>query len=167
MFKPLGITVTILLLLYTIVSFVIAIWFYDAANFSKSENRDLYPAYVDTLRAVLAVDFMMFIASIIGLVSFCKPNSNFAKLYALIIVALLLFKIIAGALWYNGVDDKGKHINDLLQNQYDAYESSGETKPNELLAWKAARGNEVASIILFIAFGLTSGVCSVKVSQAN
>ena len=166
MWKPIGIIFTLLLLIYSLISLAIAAWYYDQDNLSNSSVRDNYKVYVDSLRAVLAVDLFFFIVSFVGVFLLVKPNQNCAKIYAALIVLLLLFKLIAGSIWYNGGDDNGRGIHRANDSLYSYLDKLGATIPDGLKAWKAARNNELASIILFIVFGLLSAVGVVKAGDS-
>jgi len=165
MWKPIGVLSTLALILIALLSLALAAWDYDQNDYNSKYSSGWYyyqnlRPYIDALRAVLACDLLMFITAFVGIFFIVKPNRSTAKCYVVVIVLLIIFKILAGAIWYSGVNDTGKFENSTMQTLWDDTSS-----PQDWLkAWHAARGCEIASIILFIVLGGISAVSVLKLS---
>lgn len=146
-------------LIVSIISFSIASWCYDQGNFTEDLNR-----YYSGLEAVIFVDILTFISSIIGLIIFLKPLPNLAHFYCITMVLLSVFKIIAGSLWYSGVDYEGKKYNTFMSEQYTSCKSN-DSCSDIIIAWETERGMEFASIILITILGLFSAISSLKLNE--
>ena len=167
MWKPLGVLSTIGLLLISLIALAIAAWCYDKDNYNDVYNneyaKDVRPM-VNALRAVLACDLLMFIVSFVGIFFLVKPNPSASKCYIVMVLLVIVFKIVAGALWYSGVNDTGKQVQSTMQTMWDNW-PSGYDKTDSLNAWHAERGAEIASIILFIVLGLIYAISVLKISS--
>ena len=166
MWKPIGYISTILLLLFSLTALGILAWYYDQFDFKDSDRfDDQGKDYINTTRAVLACDLFFFIVCFLGLFFLIKPNAGAAKFYCVVIVLLVIFKIIAGALLYSGVNDEGKKLNDIWQAAWDVCSAFSCNAPDQLKAWHTERGYEIASIIIMSILGLLSACGVLKVSS--
>lgn len=167
MWKPIGFLSTMGLLVISLLALALAAWFYDKADFNTVyDNSDALDPYINALRAILAVDLIAFIVSFIGVFLLVKPSAGGAKFYCVLIVLVVVFKIVAGAIWYSGVDDNGKNYNTVLDNWWticDKYSSCSDG----MKSWHTQRGMEIASIILFTLLGLFSAMSVLKVSGSS
>ena len=165
MWKILGLFSTFLLSSLAISAMSIMIWFYDKWEMNDYHNKiyitgndgqtyivsDLTP-YVTSMGVVIACDLLVFIVSLAGFYYLVKPNPKAAMIYLIVIIVLALFKIVAGAVFYSGVDDNGRYFNDLLQLLWD---DSNNTiyRTEKLNPWYIARAYEITSICCFAVFG--------------
>ena len=170
MWKPIGVISTLLLAAFSLSDLGIAAWYYDKFNFNDYHKNVYYDLtdYVNSLRAVLACDLMVFVVCFLGLFFIIKPNAGAAKFYCILIVLLVVFKIIVGAIFYSGANDDGKTFNSIWQAAWDYCANYSSCTPNDQMkSWHTARGYEIASIILFAVLGLLSACGVLKVSNNN
>ena len=137
MWKPLGYLSTLGLMAISVIALGIAAWFYDSNNLNDAySTSDSIKPYIDGVRAIIACDLLMFVTCFLGVFFLVKPSAGSAKFYCLIMVLLIVFKIVVGAIWYSGVNDTGKNVNSIMQAAWDAcakFDSC--TPPDALKAW--------------------------------
>ena len=166
MWKPISFFSTIFLSCFSLCCLGIIVWFSDNfKNIKQKTSLNLDP-YLTTIHSIIACDVLVFLSCFVGLFFLIRPNISGARSYCILIVILLIYKIIAGAVFYSGVDNDGKTYNENAQYIWNACEKYSECEPpDNLKAWHTARGFEVVSIILFTIIGLCSGWGVLKVSN--
>lgn len=164
MWKPIGVLSVLGLMLISLLALAICAWYYDKWDLNTLYNNTSYAhPYVNGCRAVLAADLLAFIASIFGLFVIVKPSGSSAKCFCVLIVLVVVFKLIAGAVFYAGVDDNGKNYNKQMDTSYDLC-NKYDVCSDGMKAYHAERGMEIASIILITLLGLFSAVAGLKLS---
>ena len=66
MFKPIGFLVTLVLLVYSLISLALLAWYYDQYRYSEVKDDSPHIVYVNSIRADLACDLFLFVTAIIG-----------------------------------------------------------------------------------------------------
>ena len=165
MWKLFGYISTSLLACFSLSALAILAWYYAEFDFQNTSGYDdQFKAYINTIRAVLACDLFFFIVCFIGIFNLIRPTIGLSKLYCLLIVLLIVYKIVAGALFYSGVNDEGKQMNDSYQFIWDKCNQISCSPSDKFKSWHTARSYEIASIIIFAILGLFSAVGALKVS---
>lgn len=82
MFKQIGFLATFVLLAYSLISLGLLAWYYDLAHYSAVKSDDFRIVYVNSIRADLSCDLLLFVSAIIGKISL-KRYYPFAPLMQL------------------------------------------------------------------------------------